>query len=108
MRDDILKAQAQIKRNLGATPEFFAYPYGEYNLALASIVTELGLIGFGQQSGAIGYHSNFSALPRFPASGQFSHLDTLSIKLLSLAFPAQFLPSADNPFSLIVQIILPH
>ncbi len=97
MREDILKAQALIEDKVGNASRLFAYPFGEYNSALSTLVTELGFTGFGQQSGAIGYQSDFSALPRFPASEQFANLDTLSTKILSLAFPAKFLASVNNP-----------
>tara|TARA_R110001592_G_scaffold359369_2_gene665906 strand:- start:13329 stop:14363 length:1035 start_codon:yes stop_codon:yes gene_type:complete len=100
MRDEVLKAQSLIEQRIGKASMLFAYPYGEYNAALSKIITELGFTGFGQQSGAVGHQSDFSALPRFPASGQFAKLETLSSKLYSLAFPADFLPSADNPISL--------
>lgn len=100
MREEILKAQALIEDNVGNASRFFAYPFGEYNSALTTLVTELGFTGFGQQSGAIGHQSDFSALPRFPASGQFANLDTLSTKLLSLAFPVKLLASSDNPINL--------
>jgi peptidoglycan/xylan/chitin deacetylase (PgdA/CDA1 family) len=100
MREDILKAQTLIEDKVGNASRLFAYPFGEYNAALATLVTELGFTGFGQHSGAIGHQSDFSALPRFPASGQFADLDTLATKLLSLAFPAKFLASTDNPIQI--------
>lgn len=97
---EITKAQALIKENLGQASKLFAYPYGEYNSKLEDIVKELDFIGFGQHSGAIGFHSDFIALPRFPASGTFANLETLSVKLYSRAFPAQISPSIDNPINL--------
>lgn len=97
MREEIMGAQRIIDNKLRDARYLFAYPYGEYNTELSELVSELGFIGFGQQSGAIGHHSDFSALPRFPASGQFANLETLSTKLMSLAFPAKFVPGADNP-----------
>ena len=100
MRQEVLQAQELIQQRVGQASMLFAYPFGEYNIALAQLITELGFTGFGQQSGAIGYRSDFSALPRFPASGQFANLETLSTKLYSLAFPAKFLASTDNPIKL--------
>jgi peptidoglycan/xylan/chitin deacetylase (PgdA/CDA1 family) len=97
VKDEVLKAQSLIEANVGYASTLFAYPYGEYNTALTSIITKLGFIGFGQQSGAIGFESDFSALPRYPASGQFANLNTLSVKLNSLFFPAKFSPSSENP-----------
>jgi hypothetical protein len=68
------------------------------------LVTQSGFTGFGQHSGALGYLSDFSALPRFPASGQHANLETLSVKLLSLPFPARYHVEHDNP----IRINGPH
>lgn len=97
MRDEVVKAQDLIEHRLGHASMLFAYPFGEYNAALSNLIVKLGFTGFGQHSGAVGYHSDFSALPRFPASGLFSNLESLSTKLYSLAFPASFTPVIDNP-----------
>lgn len=94
---EIGKAQALIRQHLGVESRFFAYPYGEYNLQLAEEIRKRGMVGFGQHSGAISYWSDFRALPRFPASGLYASLETLPIKLLSLAFPATATLSADSP-----------
>lgn len=100
MHQEIAIANDLIASNLGIKSSLFAYPYGEYNAELSSLVTQLGFTGFGQHSGAIGHLSDFSALPRFPASGQHANLDTLSVKLLSLPFPAKYHVENDNPISI--------
>ncbi|TNC81234.1 MAG: hypothetical protein C9356_10230 [Oleiphilus sp.] len=97
LREEIIIAQDLLKLRLGKASQLFAYPYGEYNRALTQLVTELGYTGFGQHSGAIGQYSDFSALPRFPASGQHANLDTLSVKLLSRPLPVRVEPQTDNP-----------
>ena len=51
------------------------------------LITKLGFVGFGQHSGAIYSGSDFTALPRFPATGIYANLDTLKIKINSLALP---------------------
>ena len=63
---DISTAQEQIKRHLGKEARLFAYPYGEYSPELQDVVRDLGLIGVGQQSGAVGPKSDFWGLPRHP------------------------------------------
>lgn len=98
--EDINKTQTILEKELGVKPTLFAYPYGEYNNELAKLVGEMGLIGFGQHSGAIGHHSDFTALPRIPAAGTFSNLKTLATKLRSLPFRAELSFSADNPLLL--------
>ena len=61
-RQDLQKAQQRLENELGSAIPYFAYPYGEYNTELAQSVAELGLTGMGQQSGAIGPDSDFSAI----------------------------------------------
>jgi len=80
---DIQTAQQRIRQQTGITPDLFAYPYGEYNQQLSELVSELALIGFGQHSGAIGQHSDFTALPRFPVGGNYTDLNRLATTLNS-------------------------
>ncbi len=91
---DIQLSLDKIKHNLSINTKLFAYPYGEYSDALTSLVGNLELIGFGQQSGPIDQHSNFSALPRFPASNQFGSIESLTEKLFTIPFQQiSFTPS---------------
>ena len=83
---DITWSQARIKAEIGHDYPYLAYPYGEFNQALRKLVSELGIIGIGQHSGAVGPTSDFTRLPRFPASGNYSKLDTLKVKLDTKAF----------------------
>jgi peptidoglycan/xylan/chitin deacetylase (PgdA/CDA1 family) len=99
MQQEIETTQALIQKHIGTDHKLFAYPYGEYNEELSELVKGLGFIGFGQHSGAIGTFSDFTTLPRFPASGQYANLETLSVKLMSLAFPGQVTPLNTNPVS---------
>lgn len=85
--DDVQQAEQQLTEKLGYSLKYFAYPYGEFNNKLKKRLTELGYISFAQHSGAIASYSDFSALPRFPAAGIYSNLNTLKVKLNSLAMP---------------------
>ena len=67
--------------------KYFAYPYGEFDLALKNRLRSKGYIGFAQHSGAIASYSDFSALPRYPAAGIYSNIESLTVKLNSLAMP---------------------
>ena len=93
----ITMSQQIIDSKLGPQEKIFAYPYGEFNNELKSIVRNLGYISFGQHSGAVGVDSDFYALPRFPLSGKFADITLLPEKLLSLPFPATLNLSKDNP-----------
>lgn len=95
--NEVERAQELIVTELGSTELLFAYPYGEFNTQLTRLISRLGYIGLGQHSGAIGYESDFAALPRFPVSGQHANLESLEVKLLSLPFPAKSVQFTENP-----------
>lgn len=89
MEQDIRRAQRRLTEELGEAPMLFAYPYGEYNTALARLVTALGFAAFGQQSGPVGLMSDTRALPRFPMAERFAALPDFQQKVASLAFPLE-------------------
>lgn len=97
--NEIDQTQQFIANHFGKQALLFAYPYGEYNQTVQNLLQQRGYIAFGQQSGAIGEHSDFLGLPRFPLSGNYANLTTLKDKLRSMAFPAKITPSTDNPIS---------
>ncbi|MFT4530396.1 MAG: peptidoglycan/xylan/chitin deacetylase (PgdA/CDA1 family) [Thalassolituus oleivorans] len=87
LTQQISQAEQRIESEIGHSPRLFAYPYGEYNLAIAAWLKDNSYIAFGQQSGAIGSTSHPQILPRYPASGVYANIDTLRTKLHSLALP---------------------
>lgn len=86
MKQSILAAEEKIEQVTGQRHQWLAYPYGEYSAALEQLVNELGFIGIGQHSGAIGADSVLTRLPRFPAAGRYADLKDLAQKLRTLAF----------------------
>ncbi len=86
LREELLRAQARIARETGQDHKFIAYPYGEYDLANKAMLDSLGFMGLGQQSGAIGFDSDFLALPRFPFGGSYTDLNDFKQKVQTLAF----------------------
>jgi len=96
---DIEQAEQQIILRTNQNLKLLAYPYGEYNSELQALVKKLGYVGIGQHSGALASYSDFSALPRFPMSGPYANLDTLKIKLKSLAMPVTKLVNANSQLS---------
>lgn len=86
LNDEINAAENRLKEQLGTSHKLFAYPYGEFNLAIAQWLKEQGYTAFGQQSGAVGVHTFRQALPRYPAGGVYANPDTLKTKLYTLAF----------------------
>lgn len=85
--ENVESAEKKIEDKLNISLKYLAYPFGEYNTALANKLEAEGYIGFGQHSGAVGPNSNMQALPRFPAAGPYANLATLKTKLNSLAMP---------------------
>lgn len=65
----------------------FAYPYGEYDTGSAERIRQLGYIAFGQQSGAVGRHSDTRALPRYPINEQYGNMEDFRVKAASGPLP---------------------
>ncbi len=84
---DIRVAQQRITDEIGVAPILFAHPYGEYNPDLVDIIRELGLTGFGQQSGPAWPGANFGALPRFPMAANFARMQSFITKVNTLPMP---------------------
>ncbi len=108
---DIQRAQKRLKIKLGRAPKLFAYPYGEYNTALANIVNKMGYIAFGQHSGPAGINDDTRALPRFPMAEKFAGLNDFKLKINSLALfiekQTPWEPSVDhnnNPPKLLIKL----
>lgn len=89
-------AQSRLSEELGTETPMFAYPYGEFDQSLESMIADRGWLGFGQQSGAIAGNSEKTRLPRFPMANAYGQLGSLESKLLSKAFPidARMLPDS--------------
>lgn len=77
----------KILFDAGFTSRLIAYPYGEYDLDLLTLIHSMDMIGFGQQSGAIGPYSNPLLLPRFPLAGVYVSENAFRDKIRSLAMP---------------------
>ena len=105
VKTDILLAEQQLEEKLGVRRQWLAYPYGDFSAELETLVTELGFIGIGQQSGAVGPGVSMTRIPRYPSSSQFAALKHFGPKLKTLALPVTDYSGADpvsktNPPSL--------
>jgi peptidoglycan/xylan/chitin deacetylase (PgdA/CDA1 family) len=96
----IESAEKTLEENLGYSLKYFAYPYGEFDSRLKNRLNSQGYVGFAQHSGAIASYSDFSALPRFPAAGMYSNIETLKVKLNSLAMPVTDISPSDPKIEL--------
>ena len=86
LKEDLLKAEQRIEAETGQSHRYLAYPYGEYDTDIKSLLEELNFVGLAQHSGAVGPKSDFLALPRFPLASIYANLDTASTKFSSLPF----------------------
>ena len=80
---------------LGMRPTLFAYPYGEYNLAVIERVKAAGFTAaFGQNSGIAHGFDGFFELPRFAFNEQYGAMDRLILAIDGLPLKVnQILPA---------------
>jgi peptidoglycan/xylan/chitin deacetylase (PgdA/CDA1 family) len=86
LRAELLEAQARIKAETGQDHKIMAYPYGEFDDDITAMIAELGFVALAQNSGAVGYYSDFTTLPRYPLAASFADIESARTKLDSLAF----------------------
>lgn len=67
IRQELSESRAEMERQLGQKPRYFAYPTGAYNLAIEELVREAGYRGaFTIRYGQVGIESDPYALERIP------------------------------------------
>lgn len=106
IRQDIETAQQRIKEETGQDHRLFAYPYGEFTPELQQLLTRLGYISLGQQSGPVGFQTDFSAVPRFPMAASYATLPELREKLATRPLPLAAVDRPGNPLPSGAQPIL--
>ena len=94
--NEIEKSQQLIFKNLGITPNLFAYPFGENSLKAQGIVSNYFDAAFGQHSGAFSIDQKYY-IPRFPLNENYGSLDRIRDAANSLPFSKALLQPA-NPF----------
>lgn len=93
--NDISTAQRRITHEIGIAPWLFAHPYGEYNPVTLEIISEMGLTGFGQQSGPAWPGADFAVLPRFPMAANYAGMQSFKVKVDTLPLPLVLAEPAD-------------
>ena len=91
LRQELIEAETTIEQETGQSHQYLAYPYGEFDPTIKTLLQEEGYIGLAQNSGAVGYESDFLAIPRFPVASIYANLDTASTKFETLAFDVDLL-----------------
>jgi peptidoglycan/xylan/chitin deacetylase (PgdA/CDA1 family) len=73
LEKEIKDSQNRTRKNLDVTPAVFAYPYGEFDEGMKSVVKKAGFVGAAAQfSGVIYEATDRFEIPRFPVAGTFS------------------------------------
>lgn len=102
-RADIARANARFAAELGFVPKLFAYPYGEYDRALAALVKEMGFkAALAQFSSVLGPGEDRFALPRFALNEHYGTPERLRVVLAARAFPLAG-PQAVDPRDPVVE-----
>lgn len=89
LQSELLEAEETIRRETGQQHRLLAYPYGEFDDKIKAMIAAQGFVGLAQNSGAVGYYSDFLALPRYPLASIYANLDTAATKFGTLAFNVQ-------------------
>jgi peptidoglycan/xylan/chitin deacetylase (PgdA/CDA1 family) len=80
--EELKISNEQFIKEIGQRPELFAYPFGEYNLNVISLVKQAGFTAaFGQNSGIAHGYNGFFELPRFAMNEQYGSIDRLQLAI---------------------------
>ena len=87
-KQEIDKANARIKKEIGLGPDLFAYPYGEYNSSVRELIIDRGFkAAFTQSSGALHSYSDKFSLPRFALNERYGGIDRFRLVANALPLP---------------------
>lgn len=96
IREDLDRMKDRFRAELGMVPTLFAYPHGEYSLAVRQQIEQAGFVAaFGQQSGVAYAGADAFALPRFLMNESFGNLDRFELAANALPLPVSDVTPAD-------------
>lgn len=79
---DLKKSHEAFETHLGEVPTLYAYPFGEFDPAMKSVLKDYGYeASAAQKSGVIYEGTDRFAMPRFPMNLRFGELDGFAEKL---------------------------
>ncbi len=85
LKNDFKKGLELIKKKLGITPKYFAYPYGEYDKRVQNIAKKFGFEAIiNQNIGAVNKYSNIYDLDRNALVGKSNLKRDLNYKKLNI------------------------
>ena len=87
-KKDIDKSIKIFEEKLDNNPDFFSYPFGEYNLEQKKYISSKFDYAFGQHSGVIDLNKDKFELPRFPINEKYGDLKRFNflINLLPIQY----------------------
>lgn len=104
---EITSAEKSIKQHIGQSSGLFAYPYGEFNNQIKSIVQDLGMVAFAQHSGAFDRYVDQQEIPRFAFGGKYIDMEEFIDKINSLPMPLKSVSVKDERGNVIEGPLLP-
>ncbi|WP_317929984.1 polysaccharide deacetylase family protein [Halioxenophilus sp. WMMB6] len=104
---EVRRAEEIILDKLGVSVKQLAYPYGEYNSAIETLLAKAGYSAFAQHSGAVGIYSQLQAIPRFPFGGRYAENDSFIDKFNSLPMPLLGVVASSEFGSPLIDPLLP-
>jgi len=88
VQKDLDYSSERFEEELGEVPDLFAYPYGEYSLAIRQMIIDAGFKGaFAQVSGAAGFNEDMYALPRFAINERYGDVSRVRLIVRSKSLP---------------------
>lgn len=97
IKRQINNSLADIRKETGENPAFFAYPFGEYSKKYKKIVKDMGfLAAFGQQSGVAHNEGDLFAIPRFTLTESFGDMDRFVMTANALPLPVSDITPEDS------------
>lgn len=94
--DEMQKSNGRFKAELGAAPDFFAYPYGEAGGRERALALKTGYrAAFGQHSGVFHGSSDVTYIPRFALNESFGALFRFRLVINTLPIPVADVAPAD-------------
>jgi peptidoglycan/xylan/chitin deacetylase (PgdA/CDA1 family) len=93
---DLAHVKERFLVELGQLPTLFAYPHGEYSLAVRDRIEQAGFqAAFGQQSGVAYAGGDPFTLPRFVMNDAYGSLDRFELAANALPLPVTDITPAD-------------
>lgn len=106
--NDIRRTQKKIETEIGVAHKLFAYPFGEYNATVRSVLKDEGYVAFTQQAGVLDASTDLQTLPRFPFGGSYTELSDFIQKVNALPMAmsrVEFFSTKNTPLAdLIVKV----